>query len=420
MEIVFAGEQDRGAPLTWGQRHVLRNTAASPHVRIVPVPDVPVARAATAVGDLVGRHEALRTALTGADKQCAQATGTLPVELIRAGPAEARVAAEQAHELLAGPFDRAAGRPLRAALVADGAVVHHAVLVCDPAAVDHEGMDLVVNDLALLMRGALPVRTARQPVDDARQQRSEQGRRLTERAIRFWAGELDRLAPAPGYPPGERYAATMRSPAMHTAAHAIAGRHGVSTSTVYLAATAGLVGGLTRRPVAGLRTAVSNRFYPDRHDVVAAIAQDGVLVLDLGAPSFDDLVQQAWRAATRSHRFARYDPDRLADALPPLPFACFDSRPGRREVPALPAQAELRAAAERTTLTWDRAPGRDTFSVLVDGSDVTIRADHGLVPKADVECWLQALEGLLICAAYRDVATGELPALLAAKGSRPR
>jgi hypothetical protein len=208
--------------------------------------------------------------------------------------------------------------------------------------------------------------------------------------------------------------ATLSSAAMDTAAHSIAGRHGVSASTVYLAATAGLVGALAGGPVATLRTVVSNRFYPDRRDVVAAIAQDGVLSLDLTVPAFGDLVQLAWRETMRAHRFARYDPDLLADAVAP-PFACFDdSRLVRHGVAGLPDQAALRSSALRSSsLTWSRTLARDAFAVLVDGAGVTVRADVDLVSPADLECWLRALEGLLISAAYRDVATGELAALVA-------
>ncbi|MGH3761102.1 hypothetical protein [Actinophytocola sp.] len=415
MKIVFAGERGRSAPLTWGQRHVLRSADTGvPQVRVVPVPDVPVPRAADALARLVGRHEALRTRLTGEDEQRVFESGTLVVELVRCGPGESMFAAEQARERLQGPFDHGAEWPLRVALIVPGEFVRHAVLVCSALAVDHDGMDVVATDLALLLRGPLPARAAPQPVDDARLQRSDHGARLTGRAIRFWTDELGRLDPVPTHERGGRCTATLRSAAMDTAAHAIAGRHGVSASTVYLAATAGLVGSLTGGRVVGLRTVVSNRFYPDRRDVVATIAQDGVLVLDVAVPTFSDLVQRAWREAMRSHRFARYDPDLLANAVTAAPFARFDdTRLTRRDVPALPDEATLRASALRTSLTWGERSDRDAFAVLVDGSGVTVRADTGLVSRTDLECWLRALEGLLISAAYRDVATGELTALLA-------
>ena len=420
MKIVFTGGRGRTGPLTWGQRHVLRAGTMAPQIRLVGVPDVPVPRVADAVARLVARHEALRTRRSGPDEQRVLDSGTLAVELVRCAPGESGAAAEAARERLAGSFDHTADWPVRVALVACGEDVRHVVLVCSPLAVDHEGMELVVKDLVLLLRGALPVRTGPQPVDDARQQRSAHGARLTGRAIQFWTDELARVEPATAsaetpavWPPGDRCAATLSSAAMDTAAHAIAGRHGVSASTVYLAATAGLVGTLAGGPVATLRTVVSNRFYPDRRDVVAAIAQDGVLSLDLTVPAFGDLVQLAWRETMRAHRFARYDPDLLADAVAP-PFACFDdSRLVRHDVAGLPDQAALRTSARGSSLTWSRTVARDAFAVLVDGTGVTVRADVDLVSPADLECWLRALEGLLISAAYRDVATGELAALVA-------
>jgi hypothetical protein len=82
-------------------------------------------------------------------------------------------------------------------------------------------------------------------------------------------------------------------------------------------------------------------------------------------------------------------------------------------VAGLPDQAALRTSARGSSLTWSRTRARDAFAVLVDGAGVTVRADVDLVSPADLECWLRALEGLLISAAYRDVATGELAALVA-------
>jgi len=82
-------------------------------------------------------------------------------------------------------------------------------------------------------------------------------------------------------------------------------------------------------------------------------------------------------------------------------------------------QVWLRASAERSSLTWSRTPDRNAFAVLVDGTGVTVRADTGLMAEADLDRWLRALEGLLISAAYRDVATGELAALLGKIGRRP-
>ncbi|MPZ84438.1 MAG: hypothetical protein GEV28_30240 [Actinophytocola sp.] len=404
MKIVFTGERSRGAPLTWGQRHVRRTASASSQVRVLDLPGLPVPRVADALAQLVGRHEALRTRLAGEDEQRVSDHGTLAVDC---GPA---LSADE----LTGPFDDQEEWPLRVGLVTagppDGAAVRQVVLVSGPLAVDHNGAEIVVKDLGLLLRGALPVRSAAQPADDAAFQRSVSGTRLTSRAVRFWTDELRRVEPPPVGPPGTAWSVTLRSSAMDVAAHSIAARHGVSAATVYLAATAAVVGTLAGSRVTGLRAVVSNRFYPDRRDVVATIAQDGVVVLDLAVPSFGELVQQAWRMTMRSHRFARYDPDAMASAVDTDSFPCFDdSRLARRDW-ALPSEAKLRAVAEGSTLT-SSAASAGGLALAVDGSGASARADT--MARSDLGSCLSALESLLVTAAFRDVAMGELGALVA-------
>ncbi|HEX2130354.1 MAG TPA: hypothetical protein VHH15_02260 [Actinophytocola sp.] len=401
MKIVFSGERSLVAPLTWGQRHVMRQRTALSLGRVVDTPPVLVALAADAVTALVGRHEALRTRLIGPDRpeelpaeladgvaelvrQEVAETGALPVEVLRCDADEAATVAADARVRLAGqPFNHVAEWPLRVGLVVVDDIVRHVVLVCSPLAVDDHGMDLVVKDLGLLLRGALPVRSAAQPADLAEGSAERTGYDSTDRAIRFWRTELRRVRRV-AVPDGEPAAATLRSAALGNAAHAIAVRHGVRASTVYLAGTAKVLGMLTDQPTVALRTVVSNRFYPDRRDVVAAIAQDGLVVLDLTVPSFGDLVSQTWRTVVRAHRFARYDPDRLAKSVfadAPRPFVRVDDRPlGHREPsPAIP-----------------RPVGG--CHLTVGRGEVTLYSDTALVP---VEDSLRALENLLFSAAYQ-------------------
>ena len=403
MKIVFSGERSLVAPLTWGQRHVMRQRTALSLGRVVDTPPVLVALAADAVTALVGRHEALRTRLIGPDRpeelpadladgvaelvrQEVAETGELPVEVLRCDADEAEAVAEDARLRLAGrAFNHVEEWPLRVALVVVDDIVRHVALVCSPLAVDDHGMELVVKDLGLLLRGALPVRSAAQPADLATEvaERQRTGHDLTDRAIRFWRGELRRVGRVAA-PEGEPAAATLRSTALGNAAHTIAVRHGVRASTVYLAGTAKVLGTLTGQPTIALRTVVSNRFYPDRRDVVAAIAQDGLVVLDLAVPSFGDLVSQTWRTVVRAHRFARYDPDRLARSVfgeAPRPFACVDDRQlgNREQSPAVP-----------------RPVGG--CHLTIGRGEVTLQSDTALVP---VEESLRALENLLFSAAYQ-------------------
>lgn len=404
MKIVFTGERSRGAPLTWGQRHVRRTASASSQVRVLDLPGLPVPRVADALAQLVGRHEALRTRISGAAEQVVSDHGALAVEC---GPA---LVADE----LTGPFDDREDWPLRVGLVTSGRpadpAVRQVVLACGPLAVDHHGAEIVVKDLGLLLRGALPVRSAAQPADDAEFQRSVSGTRLTSRAVRYWTDELCRVEPPSAGPPGTGWSVTLRSSAMDVAAQAIAARHGVSAATVYLAAAAAVVGTLTGTRLTGLRAAVSNRFYPDRRDVVATIAQDGVVVLDLAVPSFGDLVQQAWRVTMRSHRFARYDPDVMAAAVDIDAFPCFeDSRLVRRDQ-GLPSEAELRTVAEGSTLT-SAAASAGGLALSVDGVGASARADT--LSRSDLGASLRALESLLVTAAFREVSMGELGAMVA-------
>jgi hypothetical protein len=396
MKIVFTGERSLAAPLTWGQRHVMRQRSALNLGRVMDTPPVLLPLAADAVTALVGRHEALRTRLIGPDRpedlpadladgvaelvrQQVSSTGSMTLEVLRCRAEEAAgVVGEARARLAAQPFNHVEEWPLRVAVVVVADIVRHVVLVCSPLAVDDHGMELVVKDLGLLLRGALPVRSAAQPADDAEHQRTRKG--LTDRAIRFWRNELRRVTPVT-LPPGEPAAVTLRSTALGNAAHTIAQRHGVRPATVYLAAIAKVVGTLTDQQTVAMRTVVSNRFYPDRRDVVAAIAQDGLVVLNLAVPTFGDLVAQTWRTVVRSHRFARYDPDRLAKAVPNRPFACVDDRPlGHREPP--PAGPRPVAGCHLT----------------IGRTEVTLHSDTALVP---VEDSLRALENLLFSAAYQ-------------------
>jgi hypothetical protein len=403
MNVVFTGERGLVAPLTWGQRHVMRQRTALNLDRIMNTPPVLVPLAVDAVAALAGRHEALRTRLIGPDRpeelpadladgvaelvrQQVAETGELTVEVLRCEVGEAaKVAAEARARLTTTPFNHVEEWPLRVTLVVAEDIVRHAVLVCSPLAVDDHGIELAVKDLGLLLRGALPVRSAAQPADDAEHQRTAEG--LTDRAIRFWNTELRRVTPVTAAP-RDPAAATLRSTALGSAAHAIAVRLGVRPSTVYLAATAKVLGTLTGRQTVAMRTVVSNRFYPDRRDVVAAIAQDGLVVLDLDVPSFADLVQQTWRTVVRAHRYARYDPDKLAKAVwsDPVnrPFACVDDRPlGHPEAFASDLPAGPRPVGG-CHLTLGRG-------------EVTLHSDTTLVPVEDT---LRALENLLFSAAY--------------------
>ncbi|NEE54364.1 non-ribosomal peptide synthetase condensation domain protein, partial [Streptomyces sp. SID8455] len=201
--VEFGGDRDGRAPLTWGQRaiwHAIRRTAPNDHYfnigRVLPLADrgrpATVAEAVQALGGLMGRHEALRTRLElTADGQDADAggrtdagqrlaaTGRLPVTLAHAqDPADAeRTAHALLDRLSATRFAYTSEWPVRAALVAVGDRVTHAVLVLCHLAADGHGAEVLVRDLRLLVRrGSAGRPPAATPLDLAREQHGDAGR----------------------------------------------------------------------------------------------------------------------------------------------------------------------------------------------------------------------------------------------------
>ncbi|GAA3174639.1 condensation domain-containing protein [Nonomuraea roseoviolacea] len=414
------------APLTWGQQDIWRAVlAAAPQehylniARVFPGPRRPVTveRAGRALDALVARHESLRTRLTGPREA--------PLQLLwPAARPHVEITSEPAHvvrdRLAAEPFRYADEWPLRVAFVVDGEHVRDVVLVLCHLAADGHAADLVVRDFRLLLiRDALPPVTAATPRELAAWQRSEEGTRVSGRAVAFWLEEHARMDPVPDaalVPETPRFVeATMSSTALAAAAQAMAARHRVSSSTVLLAAAMRLAGGLTGQRHCGMRVIVNNRFAADRRDVVSTISQEGLVVLDLDTPSFGDLVRQGWSAAMRAYRQAWFDPYAMEEAVSAAgpgirSFGCFnDQRLVQRDEPgaASPDERALRAAAERTEVARTDAMDRNIcdFRLHLGGEpgrmEVSLYADTALLGPAGIERYLRDLETLVVDAACR-------------------
>jgi hypothetical protein len=432
--VEFHGERSGTYDLTWAQRGIwLTILAARPEEqylsveRVLTPPQrsgpVTVSRALAAVGTLLGRHETLRTRLTGPDEHPRQLLadhGSLAVHVLESGT-------DDPAELVRTTFDYRAEWPVRVGLVVSGEVVSRIVLVFSHLAVDGHGADLVVRDLRLILaRGTGPALIAAQPIDIAEQERSADGRRIATRALDFWATEHRRIDPAvfSSVPEPVRYReATLHSAALDGAVRALVVRHQVSSSTVLLAATVGLAGTLAGQRTCGLRPIVGNRFIADRQDVVATISEEGLVVLDLTVPTFDDLVRDCWQTSLRAYRHAQYPPDERDSVVAAAggdarSFGCFnDQRLIQRDDPLAvpPEQAEVRAALADTTVEWTGSMNRNIspFRVHIGSKDeVSLYADTALMPARDIEAYLCGFETLLVEAAFGEVRLSELAALL--------
>ncbi|MCI4039670.1 condensation domain-containing protein [Streptomyces sp. TRM75563] len=484
-EVSFRGERSGTAPLTWGQRaiwHAIRRTAPNDHYfnigRVLPLADrgrpATVAATLDALARLIERHEALRTRLVpaaagGEPAQCLTDTGTLPVTIAPAtGLPEAAAEAEALlGRMSATRFDYPAEWPLRAALVTVGDRVTHAVLVLCHLAADGHAAEVLVRDLRLLVRrGSAGRPPATTPLDLARDQHAERGRRRGAAALAHWEAGF-RAAPPTMFPEPcaeprspRFWTGRIVSPALARAVAAVAAAHGVSGSTVLLTASAALVAAGEGHRTAAVMPIVGNRTAEALRDLVSTLSQDGLFILDLaaaerkhddgdgagdgdGAARFTDLLPAAHRAALRAYRAAVYDPvewDALGERLHTEygsevhPYCCFNDmrlveRPvseGPRPAPQEPAE-ELTEARRRTAFgfpaTQDRVACRYCLHITEEGDAlaVSLTADTAYLPPEAIRAHLYAMEELIVTsAAGGPPLVAELRALLeTAEGDRP-
>ncbi|MER7852245.1 condensation domain-containing protein [Streptomyces bacillaris] len=444
--VGFRGDRSGRAPLTWGQRaiwHAIRRTAPNDHYfnigRVLPLADrgrpATVAAATAALTALVERHESLRTRLElSADgTEAAQdlaATGSLPVTLARAqDPAEAeRTAHALLDRLSATRFAYASEWPVRAALVAVGDRVTHAVLVLCHLAADGHGAEVLVRDLRLLVRrGSAGRPPATTPLDLAREQHGETGRRRGAAALEHWESGY-RAAPATMFPDPVAAPRAPRfwtgrivSPALARAVAAVAAAHRVSGSTVLLTAAAVLVAAGQGHRTAAVMPIVGNRTSAAHRDLVTTLSQDGLFILDTGTtpdtPTFTDLLPTAYRAALRAYRAAVYDPAawdalgvrlRTETGAEVHPYCCFnDMRLVERPAPPGPAPtaAELAGLRGRTAFgfpaTQERVACRYCLHITEesDALAVSLTADTAYLPPETVRAHLYGIEELIVAAA---------------------
>ncbi|MEV4093036.1 hypothetical protein [Streptosporangium saharense] len=456
MDIRFSGSRSGTAPLTWGQRAIwdaIRKTAPDDHYfnfgRVLAVPrrarPLTVARAAEVLGALVERHESLRTRLTAGlntgletsvgtgpgaapsprvppDAEPSQVLGTagsIPVTITREDPERLM------EELAATAFDYAGEWPLRVGLVVDeDDTVSHIVLVFCHLAADGLGAEVAVTDLRLLLlRGAVPGPTPPSPLDLARWQRAEPGRRVARVAAEHWEHEYRRIPPtmfdrrvaAPEGPPIWR--AQLVSRAMDLAVQRIAAVYGTSTSTVLLAASSMLVGAVTGHEVCAMLPIVGNRFRQDAAQAVTTLSQEGLFVLDVGGRSFTEVLRAAKPAALRAYRSAYHDPgdrDSLTERVSRdrgtrvHPYCCFNDMRFIDRVDASHDERTVRQAMEETTLTWplsqDQLNCRFCLHVTGEreGLGVSLTADTRYLPREGMERYLRDLESLLVEAAFHE------------------
>ncbi|MEU1755444.1 condensation domain-containing protein [Micromonospora matsumotoense] len=454
LAVAFRATDAGEAPLTWGQAHMWRAVDEFPHLdaalnirrSFLTEPTVGVAPAVAAIRRLAERHQAVRTRVRWAGtapSQSVEASGTITVDVETVPAGELTRALDVAVDRLAGSafcLDRE--WPVRLVLVCVGDQVGGVGLVGSHIVLDGWAMQLLTDELRALLGGGEPDEVRWQPLDQAREERSERGQRLERKTLRFWRRSLE-VAPPSAFaePPGPDHSLPVRrwqleSPAVAAVVPLLAQRLGVSTSTVLLTASALIIRALTRTEPVVLKVIAGNRTTARQRSLVAGAAQDGIFVLRPPAGDVAETARRVYRDATEAYYYASADPFTLVETMaqvardrgsaPDLSLFFNDARLGREWPDTLlaevsrPAVRELRARGRIVAV--DRLAGSD-MKLLVAVTHapayagVSLLADLRHVPEQTGVRALRAVEALLCEALLRPLPTADIPDLIAAQSA---
>lgn len=432
--VTFTGTGAGEGPLTWGQLQIwqtMRDTGTSQTIGgAVPAGGKTVGDLAAELRFFMSRYASMRTRLRfaadGTPWQVTAGSGEITLEVLDV-PDDgdpAAVARELAEYWEQKTFDYVEEWPIRMGAVRHRGVPTHVVVILCHLAADGAGVAVMTDELARRdpVTGELAAPPETTPLELARQQRTPEGQRQSDQALRYWERVL-REVPARRFPGSDDpreprfWQVDFTSRAMYHAVHAIAGRTTGDVSPVLLAAFAVAVARATGTNPVVTQAIISNRFRRGLSELVSPVNENGLYVIDVDDATFDEVVERARRASMNGSKYAYYDPERL-DALivalgrergEPIDLGCvFNDRrqAANRERDGAAATGEqVRAALADTRLVWRRPlPGFDE-KLMVNINDVPgvvdmlVEVDTGHVSPATLESLLRDMEAVTVSAA---------------------
>ncbi|SEC38073.1 amino acid adenylation domain-containing protein [Streptomyces sp. 3213] len=327
--VVVTERTDAGAPLSATQQRMWLQSQLYPDNAVYNLPyafrvsgDIDAPALEAALGDLVARHEALRTVVDVHDEQARQRV--LPAVAVRlavdepedagsGGSAPADLAAWVVDRIDAearAPFDLSAGPLIRARLIAPGTASAAFVVTAHHIACDGWSLELLFAELAELYtartenRPSTTTAPAIQFVDFAAWQSEQLTGARRERLADYWRGQLegaptlldlptDRTRPAQRRPDGA--VVDFAWPAdLEEGVAEFSRRHGVTAYATLLAAFASVVHRHTGRDDLLIGTPVANRVRPEFAKTVGCFVNLVPLRLRVAADTtFLDLARSA-------------------------------------------------------------------------------------------------------------------------------
>ena len=451
--VPFEGDGAGVAELSWGQRNIWipirRHRSSLPIGGVCPLPDgVTAGDVAGELRLLVSRHQALRTRVEfdpAADRRARQIlspSGEIPLEIVDSGiaagdPVRAAEVVRRRYEET--EFDYPNEWPVRWAVITHRDMLTHLVSMICHLSIDGFGVIAMLTDLqrrgedrigltaGLSARaGDVPPQSAQRalaPLEQARWQTSPAGQRVSGRALRYWERLMSGV-PARRFSNGadprqpRHWVGTLDSPAAFLATQSVAGRLGISSASVLFAAYAVAFARATGSNPVLAQILLSNRFRPGLGDTVSPVTQPGLVVVDVAGATFDEAVDNAWRATVKSSMYAYYDPygqQALIDAMSerrsePMEVRCFfnDRRlqAGPEEIGPPPSRDQLTEALSRTKVGWLETTEQSDEPFMANIEDVpgtiacTVKFDTHYISPGRVETFLHEMEAILVSAAF--------------------
>jgi hypothetical protein len=458
--VEFAGERGGEGPLTLGQLDVYAWVSRTPdHVYAIlcvelPVPTgVSVGDVAEATGVLIARHEGLRTTYLPGEqpRQQVAAAGVQLLEVCSLGegqwgPQDRPAVAEALIQWLQESPDPGPG-PLRMA-VAIAPDAGDRVIACAAGlihlAVDHAAIEILKRDFAGLLSDPARRRAGRrqagrpghQPLDQAELEATSAERRRAEAALDHVREQSRRiphcLYALPGTRTvGESLVVELSSVAAAMAVRRVAARTRTSRSSVVLAAICAVIARRAGYSELVFPVTSSNRFERHLVNYFGALVQSAIATIEIGGRSFDELAAHTWATVMEASRRGRYDTvsrDAMAEQIEHERGLRFDY--GTLFNSLVPESwsgltagvgfqpEEIDLALAHTELRWRPLPvNGNPIQFRLNQIDGCLRldvwnSDTGLVPRAELESVLLAVERLLVAAAHGNVPGAQMPEII--------
>ena len=295
---------------------------------------------AAALGEMVRRHEALRTTYEVRRDRAAQRIAppgawTLPEVDLSALPEDRRAEAARqlADEAVAAPFDLERDSVLRARALRLAAGEHALLLVVHHIAADGWSLGVMIEEIAALYPAALAGTSSPLPelpvqyADFAVWQRGWLQGEALDRQLGYWR---DRLAGLPALdlptdrprPAAQSFHGATRMHAIGRettrALEALARRHDATLFMVLLAAVQTLLGRYAGQDDVALGSPIANRTRTEVEPLIGFFVNSLVLRGDLaGDPPFAELIGRSRRAALEAYSHQDLPFERLVEELRP-------------------------------------------------------------------------------------------------------